>query len=266
MDVLFWGAERAGSVAALEYLIEAANVIGCIPDDLLGGSVIDLCRKNSIPIYTPELLIEEIEKGRINRPLWGLCCSYHSLIPTRLIEFPLNGTINFHPSPLPYHRGIAGSSYAKYNSENEWGVSAHYMDAAFDGGDIINVERFAIVTATSAIELDYIIQLEMYKLAKKTIDSLLTGKIPDRVKQNEADGHYYGRKDLNADKRVSFSDDSDSIKKKVEAFWFPPYEGAYIEINGERYTLVNKKILDEVSMLYDTHFQKEWDKQCKRLF
>lgn len=31
--------------------------------------------------------------------------------------------------------------------------------------------------------------------------------------------------------------------EKIRAFWFPPYTGAYMEINGEKYTLINDYIL-----------------------
>ena len=33
---------------------------------------------------------------------------------------------------------------------------------------------------------------------------------------------------------------------KIRAFWFPPYDGAYIEKNGKKYTLVDKEILDSL--------------------
>lgn len=40
----------------------------------------------------------------------------------------------------------------------------------------------------------------------------------------------------------------DEINKKIQAFWYPPYEGAYIELDGERYTLVNQTILNSINL------------------
>ena len=36
----------------------------------------------------------------------------------------------------------------------------------------------------------------------------------------------------------------EDLDLKTRAFWFPPYDGAYIEVNGKKYTLVDKEILD----------------------
>ena len=35
----------------------------------------------------------------------------------------------------------------------------------------------------------------------------------------------------------------EDLDTKIRAFWFPPYDGAYVEINGKKYTLVNEEIL-----------------------
>ena len=36
-------------------------------------------------------------------------------------------------------------------------------------------------------------------------------------------------------------------RKKIRAFWFPPYDGAYVEINGQKYTLINRQLLEEIA-------------------
>ena len=40
----------------------------------------------------------------------------------------------------------------------------------------------------------------------------------------------------------------DNIEKKIRAFWFPPYDGAYVEINGQKYTLINRQLLEEIAL------------------
>jgi hypothetical protein len=46
-------------------------------------------------------------------------------------------------------------------------------------------------------------------------------------------------------RRYSFVFATDKVDRKVRAFWFPPYDGAYVEHDGEKFTLVNRPILDE---------------------
>ena len=38
----------------------------------------------------------------------------------------------------------------------------------------------------------------------------------------------------------------DNIDRKIRAFWYPPDNRAYIVVNDEKYTLVNKTILESL--------------------
>ena len=62
-----------------------------------------------------------------------------------------------------------------------------------------------------------------------------------REKQNRNQGCYYKKNDVL--KLMKIDVENDDLDAKIQAFWFPPYEGAYIEINGKHYTLVNDVIL-----------------------
>jgi methionyl-tRNA formyltransferase len=46
---------------------------------------------------------------------------------------------------------------------------------------------------------------------------------------------------------VSPGDAPELTARRVRAFWYPPYEGAVMEVEGERYTLVDGAILEEVA-------------------
>ena len=37
-----------------------------------------------------------------------------------------------------------------------------------------------------------------------------------------------------------------NIDNKIRAFWFPPYDGASLEVDGKTYTLVNRSILESL--------------------
>ena len=41
--------------------------------------------------------------------------------------------------------------------------------------------------------------------------------------------------------------EKDDIARKARAFWFPPYDGAFIEIGGQKYTLVDRTILESLA-------------------
>jgi methionyl-tRNA formyltransferase len=54
-------------------------------------------------------------------------------------------------------------------------------------------------------------------------------------------GRYVSRTEMESMKKII---DGDDVSRKVRAFWFPPYDGAYVEVGGEKFTLVNRQILE----------------------
>ena len=97
----------------------------------------------------------------------------------------------------------------------------------------------------TAQSLERITQEELVKLYKEII---LEVKEKGRLTTLDVDnskGTYISRKQMNEMKIITEDDlKSDDLDIKVRAFWFPPYDGAYIEVNGTKYTLVDKQILD----------------------
>jgi methionyl-tRNA formyltransferase len=42
----------------------------------------------------------------------------------------------------------------------------------------------------------------------------------------------------------------DDLERKLRAFWYPPWPGAVVEIEGRRLTLVDEPLLREVATAY----------------
>jgi methionyl-tRNA formyltransferase len=42
----------------------------------------------------------------------------------------------------------------------------------------------------------------------------------------------------------------DDISRKLRAFWYPPWPGAVIDVDGRRLTLVDDALLAEVALAY----------------
>lgn len=74
-----------------------------------------------------------------------------------------------------------------------------------------------------------------------TIELVISDPANVETRPNGA-GLYVSRPEFESMKRLDF--ERDDIPRKIRAFWFPPYDGAYVEIGGARYTLVDRSILD----------------------
>ena len=121
---------------------------------------------------------------------------------------------------------------------------AHYVDASIDTGEIIEVDRFPIDPAAETAQ----------SLERKTMQALepFAQRIIARAVEAQAKlptasnigGRYVSRDEMEAMKQIH---DGDDVEKKIRAFWFPPYDGAYVEIDGQKYTLINRQLLEEVA-------------------
>jgi len=156
------------------------------------------------------------------------------------------GCLNFHPAPLPDMRGVGGYNVAILEGMEEWGVSGHFVDAELDTGDIVEVERFPIDADTAtALSLDVESQERLFELFQRVMRPVLAGEELPRTPQGE--GRYVSREELEALRRVQPGDD---LGRKLRAFWYPPYPGAVLEVEGRDLTLVDEGMLRELARLY----------------
>ena len=248
------------SIDALKYAAKSLEITACILDsDIILDEFVQLCLKLSIPIFNRENVCAIFLEHKTQKPKIGLAYHYHSIVNKEILEFPENGIINFHPAPVTEHRGVSGCTYAILHKYAEWGVTAHYMDEKVDSGDVIKVRRFDIAkhdcTALSLQRVNYSHYLELYK---EIVDILATGVIPKGTPQ-EPDGVYYSRKQLEKDKSVHLTDTKETVDHKIKAMWFPPFHGANVTIDGEKYTLVNQRILDELGKIYEIAYGKSYN-------
>ena len=243
MKLLFMG-RKQHAARALEWSVSAGfDVVGVLTDHTNRDSeTADIARRCGMPLLTLEETYEEIRSG-------ALCFDVAvSFVYWRILKQPLLGAarlgvLNFHPAPLPQFRGVAGYNLAILHCLEQWGVSAHYVDEGIDTGSIIDCLEFGIdPEEETAHTLESKSQEFLLTLYKKTLRKVLRGE-PLACRENVG-GTYVSRAQMEEMKRITPGDD---IDRKIRAFWFPPYRGAFIEIDGQKYTLVNDFILKELA-------------------
>lgn len=243
--ILFMGRKKVAA-RALKWLMsrDDVEIVGVLTDTHLDRSVTgDLAKSYGLQIYDFDNALREIKTRRLNFDL-GLSVLYWRRLRDDFLTAPSMGVVNFHPAPLPDYKGVGGYNLAILHKLREWGVSAHFVNENIDDGDIIKVNKFEIDSATVTVhELESRCQEEIYALFTDTVVQLLENfqNVP-RMK-NEG-GVYLTRSELESMKSVDLFDPD--LELKTRAFWFPPYDGAYIEVNGVRYTLVHRKILNKL--------------------
>lgn len=248
MKIIFMGRKKYAA-EMLEWTVNQGIEVVLVCTDSQFANSPTKCKAEKLQI--PVVTMEEAEQYVLDNPNQiDLVVSYlyWRKIRKPLIEHPKYGCINFHPAILPDWKGTAGYNVAILNKLSAWGATAHYVDEEIDTGDLIKIYKFNFdyrtETAVTLEKKTQNIQMELYKSV--ILDVLEQGRLQGTPQKKE-DGVYISRKkmiDMMKINKENLDDmDSEELDLKIRAFWFPPYDGAGFEINGNYYTLVNKQIL-----------------------
>ena len=221
---------------ALEWSVKNGwEVVAVVTDNHQNTSPTALVAKSlGLKLLDYDGLMDEIASNKLEFDL-AVSYVYWKILKKPLIERPRLGILNFHPAPLPDLRGTGGFNVAILENHKSFGVTVHYLDEGIDTGPVIEVDRFDINPQNeTAQSLEIKSHTRMIELYKKTLTRVMKqGLLPCKPMVG---GRYVSRQEMEEMKKILPDDDADT---KIRAFWFPPYDGAFVELNGKRYTLIN---------------------------
>lgn len=265
-NILFMG-RKPVAAQALSWLCNRndVNVVGVITDSHLSVSPTkDVAVKQGLRVMSREEAEELLLTGKMEIDL-AFSVLYWQKIRDPVLEAARKGVINFHPAPLPDYKGTAGYNLAILENLKDWAVSAHYVDVNIDTGALIEVRRFPIDTQNeTALTLERKSQPQLFEQFKRVAESAMAMNSYLPTEPNIG-GRYVSRAEMEAMKEVLPEDD---IERKIRAFWFPPYDGAYLWVNGVKCTLVHQPVLQLLAAPGDsnlfTHAAQGCRDECKR--
>lgn len=108
------------------------------------------------------------------------------IIPLAFVEAPARGTICYHPSLLPRHRGGSAINWAVILGDRETGLSIFWPDAGIDTGPVLLQKRIPIgpEETTGSLYFDHLFPLGVEAIAE-SVDLIKIGKAP-RLVQDES--------------------------------------------------------------------------------
>jgi methionyl-tRNA formyltransferase len=257
MKVVFMGKHKRSAVRALAHLLEQgcevpAVVAPEVDDTVHPDQRLDLVAEaGGLPLVSDEDLYAALaDPAGASVDMAGVDLVVSFLFWRRIREPLVShgrvGCLNFHPAPLPDFRGVGGYNVAILEGLREWGVSCHVVDEELDTGDVVAVERFPIDAGkATAFSLDLESQERLFRLFTGVIERALRGEPLPRTPQ--ADGRYVSREELEHLRVVRPGDD---LERKLRAFWYPPWPGAVVKLEGRTLTLVDEPLLRQVAEAY----------------
>ncbi|MGB4042376.1 MAG: methionyl-tRNA formyltransferase, partial [Thermacetogeniaceae bacterium] len=251
MKILFCGTAHF-ALPALKKILDKWEVLGIItqPDRPRGRGrkiaappVKEFALASSVPVYQPKNageLIQVIEQEKF-KPDLLVVVAYGLILPARVLDLPLLGCINLHPSLLPAYRGAAPIQRAIMNGEQITGVTTMYLSQEMDAGDIIYQEKREIPRDFTAGELAHVLAEQGARLLVKTISDLEQGKAPRQAQ--DPNKVSYAPPLSKEDERIHWNRDAEVIYNQIRGM--NPKPGAYTEFKGRILKVWRSQLVDE---------------------
>ncbi len=155
MRVVFMGTPDIAATCLKELISRKFDLIGVYtkPDmpknrgmKLEMSDVKKVALEAGLPVYQPTTFKEDavVEELRALKPDVIAVVAYGKILPQRVLDIPRLGCVNIHASVLPQLRGSGPVQWAILNGLEETGVTAMYMAAEMDAGDIIEIRKTPI--------------------------------------------------------------------------------------------------------------------------
>lgn len=200
MNVIFMGTPEIAAVCLKKLLEENISVTAVYtkPDTpknrgmkMTMSPVKELALAHNIPVYQPLTFKED----SVYEEMKAIPCdlvvtvAYGKILPQRFLDIPAKGCINMHASILPQLRGAGPVQWSILNHCEQTGVTAMYMSAGMDEGDIIEIRKTPIAPTETSEELMERLSHIAADLAVDTVRAIENGTA-SRTPQNHAEATY----------------------------------------------------------------------------
>lgn len=130
-----------------------------------------------IPVYQPQTFRDPdvVQELKNIAPDLIVVVAYGKILPQVVLDIPPMGCVNMHASILPELRGAGPVQWSILNHMPETGVTAMYMSAGMDEGDMIEVRKTPIEPMETGAELMDRLAVIAAELACDTIEALSKG-------------------------------------------------------------------------------------------
>jgi methionyl-tRNA formyltransferase len=219
----------------LEALIkQREEIVGVFsPPDKRGEAMKNLAEGSQVSSYRPKHMKdpEVYEAFEKLRPDLVILAFVTDILPERLLDLPTLGTICYHPSLLPRHRGGSAINWAIIQGDKRTGLTILWSDKKIDTGPILLQKEVEIEPhdTTGSLYFNTLFPMGIDAIME-AVELIKKGRAP-RVPQDESKATY----EPPCDDRVASIDFEKSIHDVYNLIrGCDPQPGAYTSINGEK--------------------------------
>lgn len=178
--------QAAFGAKVLETLLERGEqvvAVYALPDSPKGrmDPVKEAATAEDIPVFQPLTYKNDqvFEQYRKLAPDLTVMAFVTPILPARFFSVPTHGTINYHPSLLPRHRGASAINWALIMGDSKTGLSIFRPDGGIDTGPILLQKEVPIqeTDTTGSIYFNHLFPMGVDAMVE-AIDLVKSGAAP----------------------------------------------------------------------------------------
>jgi len=231
----------------LEALIQKGeDVVGTFsPPDKRGEGMKALAEKSGIPFFCPSLMKDPqvYDAYAKLKPELAILAFVTDIIPEKLLAVPSLGTICYHPSLLPRHRGASAINWAIIRGDTRTGLTVFWVDKGIDTGPILLQKEVEIGPdeTTGSLYFNKLFPMGIDAMVE-AVELIKKGKAP-KIPQDESEATY----EPPCDDRVA----SVNFEKPIKDVYnfirgCDPQPGAYAIFKGKKVRFYDAKLLSRL--------------------
>ncbi len=245
MRIILVGQGPFGERVLEAFLHKGEQVAGVFtPPDKRGDGMKGLAEKSGIPFFRPNLMKDPEVYGAYVKlqPELAILAFVTDIIPETLLTVPSLGTICYHPSLLPRHRGASAINWAIIQGDTRTGLTIFWADKGIDTGPILLQKEVEIGPdeTTGSVYFNKLFPMGVEAMAE-ALKLIKEGRAP-KIPQDESKATY----EPPCDDRVASVDFGKRAKDIYNLIrGCDPQPGAYTICKGRRVRLYEAKVIYE---------------------
>jgi methionyl-tRNA formyltransferase len=234
MRIILVGQGPFGEKVLDTLITRGEDVVGVFcPKDKRGEAMTATAGDSGVALFRPSKMKDaEVQEAYLElRPDLVILAFVTDIIPEALLDIPPLGTICYHPSLLPRHRGASGINWAVIQGDTRTGLTILWADKGIDTGPILLQKEIDITPedTTGSLYFNNLFPLGVEAVAE-AVDLIKSGKAPKIPQDNSLATYEPPCDDTVAaiDWSKPASDDYNLVRG------CDPQPGAYSTLKGEK--------------------------------
>jgi methionyl-tRNA formyltransferase len=242
MRIILTGQGPFGEKVLEKLIQKGEEVVGVFsPPDKRGEGIKVLAEKSGIPFSRPNLMKNPQVYGAYVKlqPDLAVLAFVTDIIAEKLVNLPSLGTICYHPSALPRHRGASAINWAIIQGDIRTGLTVFWVDKGIDSGPILLQREVEIKPddTTGSLYFNKLFPMGVDAMVE-AVELIKKGKAP-RIPQDDSKATY----EPPCDDRVA----SVNFEKPIKDIYnlirgCDPQPGAYTSHKGKKIRFYEAKV------------------------